>query len=42
MNEFLQFIETIGFPIFLSFYLLHRIEEKLTAIHHALLETNQK
>ena len=30
-------IQNIGFPIVISFYLLHRVESKLDAIHLALL-----
>ncbi|GKV68238.1 hypothetical protein NCCP2716_07360 [Sporosarcina sp. NCCP-2716] len=31
------FIQEIGFPVFVSFYLLHRLETKLEAIHGALV-----
>ena len=37
MEQWLNLIQEIGFPIFVSFYLLHRIETKLGAIHDALL-----
>ena len=34
----MTFIQEISFPIIVSFYLLHRIETKLVAIHDALIE----
>ncbi|MCG7344788.1 MULTISPECIES: YvrJ family protein [Bacillales] len=37
MEQWLNFIQQIGFPIFVSFYLLHRLETKLEAIHNALV-----
>ncbi|GEN83684.1 hypothetical protein SLU01_19960 [Sporosarcina luteola] len=42
MEEWLNFIQQIGFPIFVSFYLLHRLETKLEAIHKALVSLNVK
>ncbi len=33
----LNMISDIGFPILVSFYLLHRVEVKLDAIHAALV-----
>lgn len=41
MEQWLTLIQEIGFPIFVSFYLLHRIETKLGAIHDALLGLTQ-
>ncbi|EMR06726.1 MULTISPECIES: YvrJ family protein [Bhargavaea] len=37
MQEWMTFIQDLGFPIFVSFYLMHRVETKLTAIHDALV-----
>ncbi|GEL03624.1 YvrJ family protein [Rummeliibacillus sp. G93] len=38
MAEWVSLIQEIGFPIFVSFYLMHRVETKLQAIHEALLD----
>lgn len=38
----MDLIQEIGFPIFVSFYLLHRIESKLVAIHDALIAPEAK
>ncbi|MEY9977993.1 YvrJ family protein [Lysinibacillus sp. RC79] len=38
MEQWLNMIsDIIGFPILVSFYLLHRVEVKLDAIHDALV-----
>lgn len=37
MNEWLTVIQEVGFPIFVSFYLMHRVETKLQMIHEALI-----
>ncbi|MTD29891.1 YvrJ family protein [Planomicrobium sp. YIM 101495] len=37
MEEWMRWIQELGFPIFVSFYLMHRVETKLVAIHEALL-----
>lgn len=37
MEQWMTFVQEISFPIIVSFYLLHRIEAKLVAIHEALL-----
>lgn len=37
MEQFVGFVSELGFPIVVSFYLLHRVETKLDAIHEALL-----
>jgi len=37
MEQWLNMISDIGFPILVSFYLLHRVEVKLDAIHAALV-----
>ncbi|MDW0114824.1 YvrJ family protein [Sporosarcina saromensis] len=42
MEQWLNFIQQIGFPIFVSFYLLHRLETKLEAIHNALVSLKVK
>ncbi|MFF5994581.1 MULTISPECIES: YvrJ family protein [unclassified Lysinibacillus] len=41
MEQWLALIQEISFPIFISFYLLYRIETKLEAIHTALLSMRQ-
>ncbi len=38
MEQWIMLIQEITFPIFISFYLLYRIEIKLEGIHTALLE----
>lgn len=38
MEEVLNFVESLGFPMVLSFYLLHRVESRLEAIYHALID----
>lgn len=40
MDEWVGLISDLGFPIIVSFYLLHRLESKLTAIHEALVNLN--
>lgn len=37
MEQWMTFIQEISFPIIVSFYLLHRIETKLVAIHEAII-----
>ncbi|MFJ7666906.1 YvrJ family protein [Lysinibacillus sp. NPDC097195] len=37
MEQWLMMLSDIGFPILISFYLLHRVEEKLDAIHDVLV-----
>lgn len=37
MDEWMRLIQEVGFPIFVSFYLMHRVESKLEAIHDALV-----
>ncbi|MET3574850.1 YvrJ family protein [Bhargavaea ullalensis] len=37
MEQWMSFIQDLGFPIFVSFYLMHRVESKLVAIHDALV-----
>ncbi|ETP67965.1 YvrJ family protein [Planomicrobium chinense] len=37
MDEWMRLIQEVGFPIFVSFYLMHRVEAKLVAIHDALV-----
>ncbi|EPD53827.1 YvrJ family protein [Paenisporosarcina sp. FSL H8-0542] len=37
MEQWLKLIQEVGFPIFVSFYLMHRVETKLQLIHEALL-----
>jgi len=38
MEQWMSLIQEVGFPIFVSFYLLHRLETKLVAIHDVLVE----
>lgn len=42
MDQWMGLIQEIGFPIIVSFYLLHRIETKLTNIHDVLVSQNTK
>lgn len=37
MEQWIALIQEIGFPIIISFYLLHRIETKLEAIYSVLV-----
>ena len=37
MDQWLSVIQDVGFPIFVSFYLMHRVESKLEEIKNALL-----
>jgi len=37
MEDWMRLIQEVGFPIFVSFYLMHRVETKLVAIHEALI-----
>ncbi|MEG0449620.1 MAG: YvrJ family protein [Lysinibacillus sp.] len=36
MEQWVNVVSELGFPIIVSFYLLHRIEVKLEAIHDVL------
>ncbi|MBE1553875.1 YvrJ family protein [Sporosarcina limicola] len=42
MEQWLNLVQEIGFPIFVSFYLLHRLEAKLVAIHDVLVSLKLK
>ncbi|QUW22326.1 YvrJ family protein [Sporosarcina sp. Marseille-Q4063] len=42
MDQWISLVQEIGFPIIVSFYLLHRIETKLIAIHDALVTDIKK
>ena len=42
MEQWLELRQQIAFPIVVSFYLLHPLETKLEAIHHALVSLNVK
>lgn len=42
MEQWVTLIQQIGFPIFVSFYLLHLLETKLEAIHTALVSLKVK
>ncbi|MEK4386147.1 YvrJ family protein [Solibacillus sp. FSL W7-1464] len=37
MDQWIAILQEVTFPIFISFYLLYRIETKLEAIHTALV-----
>ena len=37
MEQWITLIQELGFPIIISFYLLHRIEAKLEAIYSVLV-----
>lgn len=37
MDQWIAILQEVTFPIFISFYLLYRIETKLEAIHTALI-----
>lgn len=37
MEQWVTFISDLGFPIVVSFFLLHRVESKLDAILEALV-----
>lgn len=37
MEQWLSLIQDVGFPIFVSFYLMHRVESKLEEIKHVLI-----
>ncbi|MBD7944429.1 MULTISPECIES: YvrJ family protein [Psychrobacillus] len=41
MEQWLMVIQDIGFPIFVSFYLMHRVESKLEEIKNALLSLSK-
>lgn len=40
MEQWITIIQEVSFPIFISFYLLYRIETKLEAILSALVSLN--
>ncbi len=42
MEQWITLVQEIGFPVIVSFYLLHRIETKLTEIHDVLVTQNMK
>lgn len=42
MEQWMSLVQEIGFPIIVSFYLLHRIETKLVAIHDVLVTQQAK
>ncbi|MCP1144951.1 YvrJ family protein [Lysinibacillus endophyticus] len=42
MEEWVMLLQEIGFPMVVSFYLLHRIESKLEAIHTALVSIGER
>ena len=41
MDQWLSVIQDVGFPIFVSFYLMHRVESKLEEIKIALLSLSK-
>ncbi|HHY73427.1 MAG TPA: YvrJ family protein [Bacillus bacterium] len=38
MEQLLPFIQDYGFPVVVTFYLLHRVELKLDALNKSILE----
>lgn len=42
MEQWLNMVSNIGFPILISFYLLHRVEVKLDAIHDVLISIKER
>ena len=40
MEQWIALVQEVTFPIFITFYLLYRIESKLEAIHTALVSLN--
>jgi len=42
MEQWLNMVSDIGFPIIMSFYLLHRVEVKLEAIHDVLVSIKER
>ncbi|WOV89042.1 YvrJ family protein [Sporosarcina oncorhynchi] len=42
MEQWMNLIQQVGIPICVSFYLLHRLETKLEAIHDALVSLKVK
>ncbi|MHA6261116.1 YvrJ family protein [Sporosarcina sp. CAU 1771] len=42
MEQWLDLIQELGFPIIVSFYLLHRLETKRVAIHDVLITLKVK
>ena len=42
MDQWISLVQEIGFPIIVSFYLLHRIETKLVAIHDVIVSQEVK
>ena len=42
MEQWISLLQEIGFPIIVSFYLLHRVEAKLVAIHDVLVTLKTK
>lgn len=40
MEQWVALVQEVTFPIFITFYLLYRIESKLEAIHTALVSLN--
>lgn len=41
MEQWMEFIQNIGFPVAVSFYLLHRVEARLQAIHDVLIQLSK-
>ncbi len=42
MEQWISLIQEVGFPIFVSLYLLHRLETKLVNIHDVLVFLKMK
>jgi len=42
LEQVLPFIQDYGFPVVVTFYLLHRIEVKLDALNQSILELPER
>ncbi|NSL52713.1 YvrJ family protein [Calidifontibacillus erzurumensis] len=42
MEQLLPFIQDYGFPVVVTFYLLHRIEAKLDTLNQSILQLPEK
>lgn len=42
MEQLLPFIQDYGFPVVVTFYLLHRVETKLDTLNQSILELPER
>ncbi|WP_102344805.1 YvrJ family protein [Bacillus sp. Marseille-P3661] len=42
MEQWLPFIQDYGFPVVVTFYLLHRIEVKLDSLNKSIIELPER